>query len=140
MFVNPKLVAEANNRPENQAALSWLKKAKVSNPPEESLHLLALAQWGMERGATAPGLDDGQNASLKEAVDRMWAWNPTAFLTWLETNPEGPESRLEQQRSLLRALEGVSSPESAAEVVLEAISSRLAAQSQYYQSAASELR
>jgi hypothetical protein len=136
VFVNPKLVAEANNGPENQAALSWLKKAKVSNPPEESLHLLALAQWGMENGARAPGLDDGQNASLFAALERMWAWNPTEFLRWLETNPEGPESRLEQHRSLLRALEGVSSPADAAEVVLEAIASRLAAQSQYYQSAA----
>jgi hypothetical protein len=140
MFVNPRLIAEANSRRENQAALAWLKKAKQSNPEDEGLHLLALAQWGMEQGARAPGLDEGQNASLREAVDRMWAWNPTEFLTWLETNPEGPESRLEQQRSLLRALEGVSSPAAAAEVVLEAISSRLAAQSLYYQSAASEPR
>jgi hypothetical protein len=140
MHVNPKLIAETNRRPENQAALAWLKKAKVSNPENEGLHLLALAQWGMEHGAKAPSRDDGQNASLREAVDRMFAWNPSEFLTWLETNPEGPDSRLEQQRSLRLALEGVSRAVDAAEVVLEAISSRLAVQSQYYQNAASELR
>ena len=137
--VNPKQIARANESALNQAALAWLKKAEQNNPPAECLHVLALATWGAENGARAPGLDEDQNASLLEALNRMCVKEPEPLLRWLSSNPDGPDDLGEQRRSLMSALGVASSPENAAEMVLEALASRLAAQSPYYRPAASEL-
>ena len=137
--INPKKIAQANLKPLNREALVWLKEAGQPTPREEGLYLLALASWGQEKGATAPGLDSGQNASLVEAVNVMHVRDPDEWLRWLVSNPNGPDSTEEQMQTLLQALKEASSPVNAAEVVLEAIGSRLATGYPHYQSAASEL-
>ena len=136
--INPKKIARANQNPLNREAMMWLKRAKQPTPRGEGLYLLALASWGQEKGATAPGLDSGQNASLIEAVNVMHVRDPDEWLRWLVSNPNGPDSTKEQMQTLRRSLKAASNPVIAAEVVLEAIGSRLAARYPHYQSAASE--
>jgi hypothetical protein len=52
-----------NDKLVNIAAWRWLKKAKVQ-PDPSNLHLLTLAQWGLENGAEGEWPDD-----LRDAVE-----------------------------------------------------------------------
>ncbi len=129
---------DVNNQPLNKAAWMWLREAKQT-PDRYSMHLLELAAWGLEHGAYGDWPERDRSA-LEQQVGHLCAWKPQDILTWLLSNPNGPETAAEQADDLLVALRQESSPESAAGVVLNAIYARQQTQHPALQPAASELR
>ena len=125
-----------NNIPLNRVALQWLKEAKTP-APAHYLHLLTLAQWGLEHQASGEW-PDSDRAALQHQLELLDGWKPADALAWLLANPNAGD-RSEQQANLLRLLETVEDPKVAAAHVLNAIYSRQVSQNTALQPAASEL-
>jgi hypothetical protein len=126
-----------NNKPLNRAAHKWLREARASAPPND-LHLLSLAQWGLENGVEGEWPERDRPA-VEQQVASLFGWAPNNVLLWLLSNPNGPE-RSEQQSNLLNSLKWAADPRRAAAVVLSEIYSRQQAENPALQPAASELR
>jgi hypothetical protein len=125
-----------NQKPLNASALSWLRKAgEVSDPG--ALHLLTLANWGVEQGLAKPILG-GQAYVLEGQVGELLGWNPRAAMDWLVSNRNGPSPE-GQELELLVALEAAESPRAAATLVLRVILDAQIAATPSLQPAASEL-
>jgi hypothetical protein len=127
-----------NNNPLNRAAHKWLREARAL-APQHDLHLLSLAHWGLENGVEGEWPDSDRPA-VEQGVASLFGWAPNNVLTWLLSNPNGPESRSEQQTNLLNSLNWAANPKSAAAAVLNEIYSRLQSQNTALQPASSELR
>jgi hypothetical protein len=115
------LVLKENNLPINRVALRWLREAKAACPPHY-LHLLSLADWGLEHGAEVEMPAEDRYA-LVDQVSHLFAWAPKNALAWLVTNQDGPP-KAEQEAELLNDLQQADSPKEAAERVLAAIWSK----------------
>jgi hypothetical protein len=126
------------NNPLNRAAHKWLREARASAPPHY-LHLLSLADWGLENGGEGEWPED-ERPALEMQLAALFGWKPQDALAWLLSNPNGPDDRLEQASNLLQSLKGASDPRRAAAVVLSEIYSRQQAENPALQPAASELR
>lgn len=127
-----------NNLAINRAALRWLKEVKAPRP-DHYLHLLNLAQYGLEMARAASGdWPPAEKAALKQQLDSLFAWKAANALRWLLTNPNGP-SRDEQTADLHRLIETAAKPQQAASHVLNAIWSRQQADNPALQPAQSEL-
>jgi hypothetical protein len=111
-----------NDRLVNRAAWRWLKEVRV-RPDPYSLHLLTLAQWGLDDGAQG-GWPAREKFALEEQLNLLFGWKPENVLAWLFNNPNGPDDPQEQEDSLLTWLKTASSPLSAAAGVLDDIWSR----------------
>lgn len=113
-----------NNMPLNRAALKWLKEAKVP-APNDQLHLLNLAQYGMEleRAAKAEWPDADQNW-LKEQLAALSGWKAGNVLVWLFSNPKRKGNPPQQQAKLHREVQRAPDPKEAATHVLNAIYSK----------------
>lgn len=110
-----------NSRPLCLAALHWLERAKEQINPYH-LHLLTLAQWGLENGAEGEWPHRSKHA-LEMQVGHLAGWTPVQVLNWMLENPNGPE-RAEQEQSLLTSLNRAKNPAHAAGLVLSEIWSR----------------
>jgi hypothetical protein len=133
-----KMPLPLNNKPVNREALRWLKEAK--EPPEpHRLHLLVLADWGLENGAQGEW-PSNHGPAVESQVHSLLGWDPKNVQTWLFNNPEGPDDPKEQEENLLRDLENAQSSKQAAAAVLSAIYSRQVSVLPALQPAASELR
>jgi hypothetical protein len=115
--------APSNNLPVNQAALNWLRQAKAS-PQEGVSYLAQLASWGLEKGLVdvpAPvSASQPHRADLASAVDALLGFGraEVAFAThWFLSNPNLAED--EQAESLEQQLDRATSPQEAAQVVVE---------------------
>jgi hypothetical protein len=102
--------------------------------PEHHLHLLNLAQAGIEHFGTM--IAGPQAYTLTEQVNRLFGWKPQNVMDWLLTNPNGPD-REDQEESLLLSLKMATSAEQASAAVLEAIWSRQGADSPSLQTSVS---
>ncbi len=100
--------------PLSKAAWKWLREAKQPTPPH-SMHLLDLAAWGLELGAEGDW-PTKERPALELQLGYLCGWKPNDVLSWLLSNPNGPETAAEQADDLLVALRRASSPESAAAV------------------------
>jgi hypothetical protein len=116
------LVLSENDGELNRAALVWINQANEHAPPHH-LHLLSLAAWGLDEGVSGDWPDKNRYA-LQEQVNLLFGWKPANVITWLISNPNGPEDTREQEEELLSGIETADSPEFAAAMVLNAIYSR----------------
>jgi hypothetical protein len=132
-----RLGIKENDSQLNRAAWRWLKEARQS-PDPYSLHLLNLADWGLENEAEGDWPEQERYA-LREQVNLLFGWKPENVLAWLLSNPEGPEDMKEQESDLLNSLRGASSPLQAASFALNQIWARQVSQNFALQPAASEL-
>jgi len=105
----------------NRAALHWLKEAKADVDPYY-LHLLTLADWGLENGAEGDWPERNRYA-LREQVNILFGWKPAEVMDWLLSNPNMPD-KSEQRESLMLLLQTTTEPVSAAAHVLSTIYSR----------------
>jgi hypothetical protein len=126
-----------NDNPLNRAAHKWLREAKADAPPNY-LHLLSLADWGLENGVQGEWPEENRHA-LEQQVAGLFGWKPNNVLSWLLSNPNGPE-KSEQHQNLLNGLKWADDPRRAAALVLSEIYSRQQAENPALQPASSELR
>jgi hypothetical protein len=124
---------QQNNSALNRAALRWLKEVKAP-APDHYLHLLNLAEYGMQMQVAAGWPN---RAELQEQLNNLFGWKAANALHWLLTNPEAP-SKEEQSASLHRLLDTADDAASAAHHVLETILSRQVGQNPALQPAASD--
>jgi hypothetical protein len=117
----------------NQQALAIMKVYGIA-APEHHLHLLNLAQAGIEHFGTM--IAGPQAHALTEQVSLLFGWKPQNVMDWLLTNPNGPD-REEQEENLLFSLKMATSAEQASAAVLEAIWSRQQADNPALQPSAS---
>ena|SRR6266511_6471970 len=103
----------------NRAAWRWLKEAKAV-PDPYYLHLLTLAQWGLDNGAQGDW-PKKERDTLELQLGLLWGWKPENVMSWLFNNPDGPDDPQEQEESLLIWLKTASSPLRAAAGVLSEI-------------------
>lgn len=105
-----------NNSALNREALFWLKEAN-GPAPDHYLHLLSLADWGLEIG-----LQTGwkNRWALREQVNGLFGWKVANVMKWLLAHPDGLP-RQEQEAHLLDLLQTSDNPECAAHHVLETI-------------------
>jgi len=122
-----------NNSPPNRAALKWVREANAP-APGHYLHLLSLAMWGLENGASGEWPDRDRHA-IAAQVAVMHAWKPANAMAWLVSNPNGPDH--EQQTNLQNEINQAKSPKQAAALVLAAIYSRMQADNSTLQPAQS---
>jgi hypothetical protein len=71
---------------------------------------------------------DGHRYALREQVNLLFGWKPENVTTWLFSNPNGPDDRVEQAEDLLALLQTTDEPLQAAAYVLNAIYSRQVSQ------------
>ncbi len=121
-------VLHANTLPPNQEALRWLKAAKESED-SHLLYLVQLAHWGLEKGLQLNSVQ--RHNALQEDVELqvgylLGAKDQANVYRWLLTNPNGPQMS-EQADQVLSGLRKSRNPLQAAAVVLETVSSRMAA-------------
>jgi hypothetical protein len=126
-----------NNNPLNRQAHKWLREARAPAPPQY-LHLLSLADWGLENGVEGEWPERDRPA-VEQQVASLFGWAPNNVLRWLLSNPNGP-NRSEQASNLLQSLMWAADPKRAAAVVLSEIYSRQQAACPALQPASSELR
>jgi hypothetical protein len=126
-----------NDNPLNRQAHKWLREARASAPPHY-LHLLSLADWGLENGVEGEWPERDRPA-VEQQVASLFGWAPNNVLLWLLSNPNGPD-RSEQASNLLNSLKWAVDPRRAAAVVLSEIYSRQQAENPAVQPTASELR
>jgi hypothetical protein len=103
----------------NRQALEWLKVAKQPAPPWH-LHILTLADWGLEEGVEGDW-PEKERYALREQVNLLFGWKPDNVLAWLFSNPDGPDDPQEQEDNLISELDLAESPEEAAAFVLNEI-------------------
>ena len=108
-----------NYDPLNQLAKKYLRLEKQTLDPD-SLYLLQLAQWGLDRTKLKNGL---WQSDLRQSLDNLLTWNPEDALTYLRDNPDDPLSPLLTKRLLRRAM----SARQAARVILNALDLRMSA-------------
>lgn len=127
-------VTMLNRKPLNLAALAQLRRAR-ERADATSLHLLTLAQWGLEQGAAGewPNRD---RPAIEAQIGLLLGWSPQTVISWLTSNPNGPD-RNEQEQSLTQDLEAAATPQAAASLLLSAIYSRQQAENPALQPAAS---
>lgn len=106
----------------SQLALQWLRKAK-EQPDLDRSYLAQLAFWGLENGLKVVdprSPSQPTHASLEETIHILLANGPkvaAAASQWLLSNPNLSEQ--DQRNNLLQSLRKATSPEEAAQSVLE---------------------
>lgn len=118
--------APANRLPINQAALDWLREAKV-NPDPQVCYLAQLANWGLETDQVylSPPISpqQPQPESVREFVARLvLAQGPVKVeraTNLLLSNPN--LNREEQEGNLLEELQEADDPGEAARLVVRAV-------------------
>ena len=125
-----------NKDPLNVLSLQWLKEAK--EPPDSGLHLLTLAQWGLEHNAPAD-CPPTFRPSLELQVGHLCGWPAEDVLQWLLSNPNSEDNPTEERRFLVLKLRQADNPKQAASALLNAIWSKQQSQNSSLRPAASEL-
>ena len=119
-----------NHLEPNQLALRWLKAAEEAPADGGSyLYLLSLAHWGLENGVRLN--ENPKWGILHEDLDTqvgllLGVKDQAKVYRWLFQNPNGP-AMLERVDMLTLELERAENPMEAAGLVLQTISSRMAA-------------
>ncbi|MGH6866473.1 MAG: hypothetical protein ACREDO_09970 [Methyloceanibacter sp.] len=116
----------------NRAAWRWLKLAKVQ-PDPYSLHILTLAQWGLENGAKGDWQPRDRH-DLEMQLGLLWGATPARAMEWLFENVDAGDAE-EQEADLLNSLKTANSPIRAAAEVLNAIWLTQQSQNPYLQTA-----
>ena len=111
-------VLSQNNSLENRAAWRRLKEAKEI-PEPHYLHVLSLAQWGLDNGARGDW-PAKERHTLGMQVAGLFGWNPENVMTWLVSNEDGPNPA-EQRSDLLANIKYAADPLQAATRVLNQI-------------------
>ncbi len=109
----------ANDDPVSQAALHLLNKAGLGTPSEH-LYLLHLMLWGIETGKAEIDRELAEN--LESAVGNLFTAKPAKVLSWL-VYPEKSRAYPSLSAKELRVM----SPASASRELLDLLSDRLAA-------------
>jgi hypothetical protein len=89
------------------------------------LHLLNLADWGLEMGLVSWA--GRKRYARREQVNLLFGWKPKDVMSWLFSNPNGPDGK-EQRENLQLLLDTAADAESAADHVLETIWDRQVSQ------------
>ena len=118
--------APSNRWPVNQAALKWLKEA--ATPPDGSIsYLVQLAWWGLEKGGVKvrEPLSPSQpwHHEVEQLIAGMLGAKASDVTMWFMSNPE--LSTEEQMKDLDQKLLDATSPEEAAEIVVQAAYDRM---------------
>lgn len=123
MTSNRAMAVPVNSHPANRIALRWLREARADADPAAA-YLLQLAMWGLEQGMKgSPPLAPNQPgpAALESQVLMLLqagAERAMRATTWALGDPEEAEA-------LLSEMTTASSPQAAAEAVLEAVRDRM---------------
>jgi hypothetical protein len=125
--------APSNRWPVNQAALKWLREAKVF-PEEDASYMAQLAWWGLEKGGLevwdpiAPSQPSPDNVEL--LVQTIYGMDADKASRFILSNPN--LSFKEQRDNLARLLEEATSPQDAAWAVIEALYDLMVAENETY--------
>ncbi len=123
--------ARSNNWPLNQAALGWLEQAKAEVQPDQS-YLAQLAAWGLESGqAEVPRPQSPSQplrSDLQQTVEALLGQDPLEATVWFLQNPNLPQE--DQRRTVADLLKAATSPQEAAQSVVETAYDRMVAESE----------
>ena len=118
--------AAANKSLVNQAALKWLDA-----PDPEQSYLAQLAMWGLEKGgAQVPrpmSPSQPERYEVESQIEALLAATPSQASRWLLSNPN--LEREEQATNLAQQLQDATSPEEAAQIVVQTAYDRMVAES-----------
>src|SRR5680860_1550751 len=78
--------ARENDRLVNLVARRWVKEAKIQ-PGRYHLHLLTLAQWGLENEAEGDWPEDLRDA-VNTQLGNLAGWNSDKLMKWMISNQD----------------------------------------------------